>query len=50
MGYEIASKYWGQGIATIAVKMALNSVFRDFPQLVRVQAMADVETKLLKGS
>lgn len=29
MGYGIATKYWGQGITTKAVKTALSQVFKD---------------------
>ncbi|XP_010256364.1 PREDICTED: uncharacterized protein LOC104596777 [Nelumbo nucifera] len=45
MGYALAAKYWGQGIATIAVKMALGCVFKDIPHLVRLQAMTNVENR-----
>ena len=31
MGYGIATKYWGQGITTKAVKIALSQVFKDLP-------------------
>ncbi|KAL7239332.1 hypothetical protein ACSBR2_005275 [Camellia fascicularis] len=45
IGYAIAASYWGQGITTKAVKMALSQVFLDFPDIVRLQAYADVENK-----
>ncbi|KAJ4954713.1 hypothetical protein NE237_011496 [Protea cynaroides] len=45
LGYALAVKCWGQGIATIAVKMALASVFKDLPDVVRLQAKADVDNK-----
>ncbi|RVW70265.1 putative N-acetyltransferase p20 [Vitis vinifera] len=43
MGYGVAAKYWGQGIATKTVKMVISEVFKDFPDLVRLQAVAVVE-------
>ncbi|TKY61419.1 N-acetyltransferase YoaA [Spatholobus suberectus] len=45
IGYAIAAKYWGQGIGTKAVKIAVSQVFKDVPDLVRVQAFVDVENK-----
>ncbi|KAF2285405.1 hypothetical protein GH714_003574 [Hevea brasiliensis] len=45
MGYAIAAEYWGQGITTIAVKMALSSVFQDFPDLVRLEVFVLEENK-----
>nr|GFB42693.1 acyl-CoA N-acyltransferases (NAT) superfamily protein [Tanacetum cinerariifolium] len=43
IGYGLAAKYWGQGIATAAVKMAVKMVLMDFPDIVRLQAFTDVE-------
>ena len=43
MGYGIATKYWGQGITTKAVKIALSQVFKDLPNLVRLQSFVAVE-------
>ncbi|XP_075095393.1 uncharacterized protein LOC107824832 [Nicotiana tabacum] len=45
VGYAIAVEYWGQGIATNAVKMTIPQVYNDFPEIVRPQALADVENK-----
>ncbi|KAK6915485.1 GNAT domain [Dillenia turbinata] len=45
MGYAIATKYWGQGITTIAVKMAVPLVFKELPDLVRLQAHTAIENK-----
>ncbi|KAM1038910.1 hypothetical protein ACFX13_034255 [Malus domestica] len=45
LGYAIAAKYWGQGITTKAVEVAISQVFKDSPSLVRLQAFADVENK-----
>lgn len=38
IGHAIAVKYWGQGITARAVKIAFNQVFKDLPDLVRLQA------------
>ncbi|KAK7397272.1 hypothetical protein VNO78_18439 [Psophocarpus tetragonolobus] len=45
IGYAIGSSYWGQGIATKALKTAVPQVFTDFPHLLRLQAFADVHNK-----
>lgn len=45
MGYAIAVEYWGQGITTRAVKMAVPKVFEEFPELKRLQAFANVENR-----
>lgn len=45
LGYAIAAKYWGQGITTKAVEVAISQVFKDLPNLARLQAFADVENK-----
>ncbi|KAJ0080160.1 hypothetical protein Patl1_23385 [Pistacia atlantica] len=45
IGYAIAVRYWGQGIATRAVKIALVEVFKDFPDVLRLQAYVSVENK-----
>lgn len=42
IGYAVAVEHWGKGIATRAVKMARAKVFEDFPEIVRLQAFADV--------
>ncbi|WCJ43149.1 Acyl-CoA N-acyltransferases (NAT) superfamily protein [Euphorbia peplus] len=43
LGYVLASKYWGKGIGTRAVKLMANIIFSDFPELERVEALVDVE-------
>lgn len=43
IGYAVAANHWGQGIATKALKITLSQVFNDFPDLLRLQAFADVE-------
>lgn len=43
LGYVVASKYWGKGIATRAVKMASDAIFAEWPHLERLEALVDVE-------
>ncbi|KAK4414525.1 putative N-acetyltransferase YoaA [Sesamum alatum] len=43
LGYAIGVEYWGQGITTRAVKMATAQVFKDIPDIVRLQAFVSVE-------
>ncbi|PNX95395.1 nudC domain-containing protein 2-like, partial [Trifolium pratense] len=45
IGYAIAANYWGQGICTKAVKVAVSQVFKDIPDLVRLQAFVSVENQ-----
>lgn len=41
VGYTLASEYGGQGIATMALKLALSSVFVAFPHMERLQALCN---------
>ncbi|XP_058070672.1 uncharacterized protein LOC131219515 [Magnolia sinica] len=43
LGYVIGFQHWGKGIATRAVKMAVGSIFREWPHLERLEAVVDVE-------
>ena len=43
LGYVLASKYWGKGIATKAVKMVASTIFKEWPHLERLEALVDVE-------
>ncbi|KAL4201594.1 hypothetical protein AMTRI_Chr02g216950 [Amborella trichopoda] len=43
IGYALAFKYWGQGLATHAVNMVLSSVFKDKPELERIEALVDAD-------
>ncbi|XP_058752900.1 uncharacterized protein LOC131626094 [Vicia villosa] len=45
IGYAVAANYWGQGICTKAVKVAVSQVFKDIPCLVRLQAFVDMENQ-----
>ncbi|KAL5541541.1 hypothetical protein UlMin_009251 [Ulmus minor] len=45
LGYALAAEFWGQGIATRALKMAICDGFKEFPSLVRLQALVEAENK-----
>ncbi|KAE8766867.1 putative N-acetyltransferase p20-like [Hordeum vulgare] len=43
LGYRVAHGHWGRGIATRAVVMAAAAAFAEWPWLLRLEAVADVE-------
>jgi len=43
LGYSLSSMYWGKGIATMVVKHVVESAFKEFPYLERLEARVDVE-------
>lgn len=45
VGYAIGKEYWGKGIVTAAMKIAISSVFKEFPWLVRLEALVEEENK-----
>ncbi|WMV34194.1 hypothetical protein MTR67_027579, partial [Solanum verrucosum] len=45
LGYVLAYKYWGKGIVTKAVKIAVSNIFEEWPNLERVEAFVDVDNK-----
>jgi len=45
IGYGLPYDYWGWGIATAAVKMAVAAVFKEWPQLERLEALVEVGNK-----
>ncbi|XP_022761076.1 uncharacterized protein LOC111307334 [Durio zibethinus] len=45
ISYALGSKYWGKGIVTKAVTMVVSTVFKEFPDVERVQGLVDVENK-----
>ncbi|OMO80769.1 hypothetical protein CCACVL1_12762 [Corchorus capsularis] len=45
IGYALGSKYRGQGLTTKAVKMLTSAVFKEFPEIEKVEAAVDVENK-----
>ncbi|GKV40412.1 hypothetical protein SLEP1_g48064 [Rubroshorea leprosula] len=48
IGYGLAVNYWGHGIATEAVKIAVSQVFVDLLEVLRLQAYVNVEMRHLK--
>ncbi|KAK9179634.1 hypothetical protein WN943_028836 [Citrus x changshan-huyou] len=45
IGYAVAAEYWGHGMATLALKMAVSKVFDEIPDLVRLHALVELENK-----
>ncbi|CAN4092935.1 unnamed protein product [Withania somnifera] len=45
IGYAIGSDYWGHGIVAMALEMAIPIVFKDFSNLVRLEALVEPENK-----
>ncbi|KAB1214307.1 putative N-acetyltransferase p20 [Morella rubra] len=45
VSYAVGTEYWGQGIVTVALKMAVSMVFNEFPDLVRLEGLVEVENK-----
>ncbi|XP_049374377.1 uncharacterized protein LOC125839446 [Solanum verrucosum] len=43
IGYVLSSKYWGKGIATKAVKMVAATIFVEWPHLVRLEGMVNID-------
>ncbi|XP_022138172.1 uncharacterized protein LOC111009408 [Momordica charantia] len=43
LGYVLGSKFWGKGIATVAVKLVAERIFEERPGLERLEALVDVE-------
>ena len=41
IGYAIARRVWGQGLATAAARLVVAAAFRSYPELRRVRASAD---------
>lgn len=45
VSYSVSAEYCGQGIVTLALKMAISRVFKEFPVLVRIEALVEDENK-----
>ncbi|GAB4851065.1 hypothetical protein Ancab_030363 [Ancistrocladus abbreviatus] len=43
VGYAVATEYWGQGICTAALKIAVSCVFKELPCLVRIEGLVELE-------
>ena len=48
ISYAVGTDYWGQGIVTTALKIAVSKVFKEFPDLVRIEAMVELKIRGLK--
>ncbi|KAL6191207.1 hypothetical protein ACLB2K_037598 [Fragaria x ananassa] len=42
LGYVLGSKYWGKGIATRAVRIVTDTIFKEWAHLERLEALVDV--------
>ena len=45
LGYVLASKYWGQGIATRAAMMVVSDVFEKWPHLERLEGLVHAQNR-----
>ena len=45
ISYAVGTDYWWQGRVTTALKIAVSKVFKEFPDLVKIEAMVEVENK-----
>ncbi|KAK2980614.1 hypothetical protein RJ640_011422 [Escallonia rubra] len=45
VSYALSVEYWGRGIVTMAMKMAISVVFKEFPYLVRLEALVEEDNK-----
>ncbi|VVB07445.1 unnamed protein product [Arabis nemorensis] len=43
IGYVLARKYWGKGFATEAVRLVTAEIFKEMPEIERLEALVDVE-------
>lgn len=45
LGYAVSKEYWNKGIASRALKLSINQVIKDYPEVVRLEALVSVENK-----
>ncbi|CAL9219629.1 unnamed protein product, partial [Arabidopsis halleri] len=45
IGYGLSHEYWGKGITTRAVSVAVPQVFNDLPHVLRLQAFVQTQNK-----
>ena len=45
VSYAVSAEHWGQGIVTMALRMAVPMAFEEFPEVVRLEALVEVENK-----
>ncbi|CAN0887051.1 Uncharacterized N-acetyltransferase YoaA [Linum grandiflorum] len=43
--YALAAEYWGQGIVTATLRMAPSAIFKDLPEVMRLQALVEVDNR-----
>ncbi|GLJ55489.1 hypothetical protein SUGI_1191590 [Cryptomeria japonica] len=43
VGYMVARKWWGKGVASQAVNLCLSTAFTDLPDLERIEALVEPE-------
>ncbi|CAF1823766.1 BnaC04g12680D [Brassica napus] len=43
IGYVLARKYWGKGFATEAVRLVTAEIFKEMPEIERLEALVDVD-------
>lgn len=43
IGYVLARKYWGKGFATEAVRLVTAEIFKEYPEIERLEALVDVD-------
>ncbi|CDY15325.1 BnaC04g42980D [Brassica napus] len=43
IGYLLTKKYWGKGFATEAVRLVTAEVFKEMPEVERLEALVDVD-------
>ncbi|KAI8561302.1 hypothetical protein RHMOL_Rhmol04G0328300 [Rhododendron molle] len=45
VGYALAAEYWGRGMVVKALKIAISEAVKEFPELVRFQALVEAKNK-----
>ncbi|MED6193848.1 hypothetical protein PIB30_023075 [Stylosanthes scabra] len=45
VSYAVAAQHWGKGIATAALRMAIPEALKEFPEVVRVEALVEVDNE-----
>ncbi|RDX59178.1 putative N-acetyltransferase p20, partial [Mucuna pruriens] len=45
VSYAVSAEYWGQGIVTEALRRAIPIVLEKFPEVLRLEALVEVENK-----
>ncbi|PON80034.1 FkbH domain containing protein [Parasponia andersonii] len=43
VSFAVGADYWGQGIVTRTLKVAISLVFKEFPDLIRLEALVEFE-------